>query len=136
MSKIMYKDKQILGCISDAQYVAFNNTDTGLSATNVQNAITEVNGKLVKLEALKIQLGVTTTLSPGNFTLEFPTKKEGYAPIAIKSWALYNRDSADNIHINGVVIGLNAVTVEGKLSGSNKVTIPSNAFVEVLYLVN
>ena len=46
MSKIMYKDKQILGCISDAKYAAYDNTGTGLSATNVQSAITELNGKL------------------------------------------------------------------------------------------
>ena len=42
----MYKDKQILGCISDAKYAAYDNTGTGLSATNVQSAITELNGKL------------------------------------------------------------------------------------------
>ena len=29
-----------------ASSVTFNNTDTGLNATNVQDAITEVNGKL------------------------------------------------------------------------------------------
>lgn len=46
MSKIMYKDKQILGCISDAKYAAYDNTGTGLSATNAQDAITELNGKL------------------------------------------------------------------------------------------
>jgi hypothetical protein len=49
MSKIMYKDKQILGCISDAKYAAYDNTGTGLSATNVQSAITELNGKLVNI---------------------------------------------------------------------------------------
>lgn len=42
----MYKDKQILGCISDAKYAAYDNTGTGLSATNAQDAITELNGKL------------------------------------------------------------------------------------------
>lgn len=42
----MYKDKQILGCISDSKYVSYDNTDTGLSATNAQDAITELNGKL------------------------------------------------------------------------------------------
>lgn len=46
MSKIMYKDKQILGCISDSKYAAYDNTGTGLSATNAQDAITELNGKL------------------------------------------------------------------------------------------
>ena len=46
MSKIMYKDKQILGCISDAKYAAYDNTGTGLSATNAQDAISELIGKL------------------------------------------------------------------------------------------
>ena len=49
MSKIMYKDKQILGCISDSKYASYDNTGTGLSATNAQDAITELNGKLGEL---------------------------------------------------------------------------------------
>ena len=48
MSKIMYKDKQILGCISDSKYASYDNTGTGLSATNAQDAITELNGKLIE----------------------------------------------------------------------------------------
>ena len=96
---------------------------------------TSVNGKLPQLKVLKIPLGVKTTLNPGIFSLLFPTKKEGYTPIAIKSWALFNRDGADNIHINGVVTDQN-VSIEGKISGSNQIIIPSDAFVEVLYLVN
>lgn len=100
------------------------------------SAITpSVNGKLPQLKVLKIPLGVKTTLNPGIFSLLFPTKKEGYTPIAIKSWALFNRDGADNIHINGVVTDQN-VSIEGKISGSNQIIIPSDAFVEVLYLVN
>lgn len=59
----MYKDKQILGCISDAQYVAFNNTDTGLSATDVQGAITEVNSKLN--EWTKIADNISVSASSG-----------------------------------------------------------------------
>jgi hypothetical protein len=51
MSKIMYKDKQILGCISDSKYAAYDNTGTGLSATNAQDAITELNGKLTNTYA-------------------------------------------------------------------------------------
>ena len=100
------------------------------------SAITpSVNGKLPQLKVLKIPLGVKTTLNPGTFSLLFPTKKEGYTPIAIKSWVLFNRDGADNIHINGVVTDQN-VSIEGKISGSNQIIIPSDAFVEVLYLVN
>lgn len=104
-------------------------------AKAVADAYTELNGKLPQLKVLKIPLGVKTTLNPGTFSLLFPTKKEGYTPIAIKSWALFNRDGADNIHINGVVTDQN-VSIEGKISGSNQIIIPSDAFVEVLYLVN
>lgn len=101
----------------------------------ITGGLNDVNGKLPQLKVLKIPLGVKTTLNPGIFSLLFPTKKEGYTPIAIKSWALFNRDGADNIHINGVVTDQN-VSIEGKISGSNQIIIPSDAFVEVLYLVN
>ena len=104
-------------------------------AKAVADGFADVNGKLPQLKVLKIPLGVKTTLNPGTFSLLFPTKKEGYTPIAIKSWALFNRDGADNIHINGVVTDQN-VSIEGKISGSNQIIIPSDAFVEVLYLVN
>lgn len=101
----------------------------------ITGGLNDVNGKLPQLKVLKIPLGVKTTLNPGTFSLLFPTKKEGYTPIAIKSWAMFNRDVADNIHINGVVTDQN-VSIEGKISGSNQIIIPSDAFVEVLYLVN
>lgn len=101
----------------------------------ITGGLSDVNGKLPQLKVLKIPLGVKTTLNPGTFSLLFPTKKEGYTPIAIKSWVLFNRDGADNIHINGVVTDQN-VSIEGKISGSNQIIIPSDAFVEVLYLVN
>lgn len=101
----------------------------------ITGGLSDVNGKLPQLKVLKIPLGVKTTLNPGIFSLLFPTKKEGYTPIAIKSLALFNRDWADNIHINGVVTDQN-VSIEGKISGSNQIIIPSDAFVEVLYLVN
>jgi len=59
----MYKDKQILGCISDAKYAAYDNTGTGLSATNAQDAITELNGKL---ENAKVLIDTITTDGSGN----------------------------------------------------------------------
>ena len=104
-------------------------------AKAVADAYTELNGKLPQLKVLKIPLGVKTTLNTGTLSLLFPTKKEVYTPIASKSLALFNRDVADNIHINGVVTDQN-VSIEGKISGSNQIIIPSDAFVEVLYLVN
>lgn len=112
------------------------NTDiSDIGDGTITGGLSDVNSKLPQLKVLKIPLGVKTTLNPGIFSLLFPTKKEGYTPIAIKSWALFNRDGADNIHINGVVTDQN-VSIEGKISGSNQIIIPSDAFVEVLYLVN
>ena len=55
----MYKDKQILGCISDAKYAAYDNTGTGLSATNAQDAISELIGKLSGLKFASISTSVT-----------------------------------------------------------------------------
>ena len=47
-----------------ASSVTFNNTDTGLNATNVQDAITEINGKL----------GTQATMSLSGTTLIITTK--------------------------------------------------------------
>ena len=44
--------------VVDAKNVNFDNTDTNLTATNTQSAITELNGKLSKMEI--IELTVTT----------------------------------------------------------------------------
>lgn len=65
MSKIMYKDKQILGCISDSKYVSYDNTDTGLSATNAQDAITELNGNLTKTNETVSSYFKTYTVGSG-----------------------------------------------------------------------
>lgn len=126
------------GTVSFVDVTEYTQVGTSFGAKDINDtnaAINDVNDKLPQLKVLKIPLGVKTTLNPGIFSLLFPTKKEGYTPIAIKSWALFNRDGADNIHINGVVTDQN-VSIEGKISGSNQIIIPSDAFVEVLYLVN
>ena len=113
-----------------ASSVTFDNTDTGLNATNVQDAITEVNGKL---QVFKTTLGKDTVLSPGNFALEFNTAKDGYSAMAIKSWALYNRDAAQYIHVNGVGVTDTISSITGRNSSSKNITIPSNAYIEILY---
>lgn len=147
MSLLMGKIKKFFTDLTAPAFAQMITTKEDLLATKVTGYVpdakavadtyTELNGKLPRLEVLKIQLGVETTVNPGNFSLLFPIKKEGYTPLAIKSWALYSRDSADNIHINGVVTTSNAgVSIEGRFSGSYQLTIPSDAFVEVLCLVN
>lgn len=60
----MYKDKQILGCISDAKYAAYDNTGTGLSATNAQDAISELIGKLEsKIYSIPIKAKESKTIT-------------------------------------------------------------------------
>lgn len=72
MSKIMYKDKQILGCISDAKYAAYDNTGTGLSATNAQDAITELNGKLsLYTYGDKVYGSSSATISPASWSAQW-----------------------------------------------------------------
>ena len=101
MSKIMYKDKQILGCISDSKYVAYDNTDTGLSATNAQDAITELNGKLQTAnlylgDIIKVSANVTT-VGWHNNDINIPTaaKIDGYEFV---EYIL----SADTYRISGI----------------------------------
>lgn len=66
----MYKDKQILGCISDAKYAAYDNTGTGLSATNAQDAISELIGKLkAKIQIAEITGKTGTGGSVGILTI-------------------------------------------------------------------
>ena len=71
MSKIMYKDKQILGCISDSKYASYDNTGTGLSATNAQDAITELNGKLIVPDYAHAKL-LDNTLQTHSFDFTAP----------------------------------------------------------------
>lgn len=68
----MYKDKQILGCISDAKYAAYDNTGTGLSATNAQDAITELNGKLsLYTYGDKVYGSSSTTILPASWSAQW-----------------------------------------------------------------
>ena len=46
-----------------ASSVTFNNTDTGLNATNVQDAVTEVNGKLGNINVFTIKSSENEKLS-------------------------------------------------------------------------
>lgn len=94
------------------------------------NDLDELNGKL---QVFKITLGKDTVLSPGNFTLEFKTAKDGYSAIAIKSWAMYNRDSAQYINVNGIGVSDTIASIVGRNSSSVNITIPSNAYIEILY---
>ena len=67
----MYKDKQILGCISDSKYASYDNTGTGLSATNAQDAITELNGKLIVPDYANAKL-LDNTLQTNSFDFTAP----------------------------------------------------------------
>lgn len=124
--------------VVDAKNVNFDNTDTNLTATNTQSAITELNGKL-QFVTDKVELGSDVTLNKSStFTITFNAAKEGYKPMAVCSWALYNRDDAEYIHVNGIEVGTGINTgyvyIQGKYSNSSVTAkISANAYVVVLY---
>ena len=125
--------------VVDAKNVNFDNTDTNLTATNTQSAITELNGKLNKFVTEKVELGSDVILNKSsNFTITFNVTKTGYIPIVVCSWALYNRDDAQYTHVNGIEVGTGINTgyvyIQGRYSNSSATgRIPANAYVGVLY---
>lgn len=125
--------------VVDAKNVNFDNTDTNLTATNTQSAITELNGKLNKFVTEKVELGSDVILNKSsNFTITFNVTKTGYIPIVVCSWALYNRDDAQYTHVNGIEVGTGINTgyvyIQGRYSNSSATgRIPANAYVVVLY---
>ena len=86
---------------------------------------------------IKTELGKDINL-PANstYSIIFPVLKSGYTALAIKSWALYNRDNAQNLNVNGVTITNKGGCIELKNSSSATTLIPKNAYFEVLYLKN
>lgn len=122
----MYKDKQILGCISDAKYAAYDNTGTGLSATNAQDAITELNGKLetkeefvnegtivsktgnhVTLNGSQYIQSVTYTI-PGWGTLKIGTMSKQYVPSrALVFYTQVRNSDTSRIYYIGIIISIN-----------------------------
>lgn len=61
----------------------------------ITGGLSDVNGKLNKFVTEKVELGSDVILSKNsNFTITFNVTKTGYIPMAVCSWALYNRDEA------------------------------------------
>lgn len=86
----------------------------------------------------KTYLGSDVTLNKSsNFSLTFNVVKTGYTPMAVCSWSLANRDSAQYIHISGIEIGINSgnVYIQGRYSNSSVTSkiSSSEAYVVVLY---
>lgn len=102
------------------------------------SACSRLNGKL-QFVTDKVELGSDVTLNKSStFTITFNAAKEGYKPMVVCSWALYNRDDAEYIHVNGIEVGTGINTgyvyIQGKYSNSSVTAkIPANAYVVVLY---
>ena len=64
-----------------AASVTFNNTDTGLNATNVQDAVTEVNGKLNRFGNLNVK-------STNNGSLPNIIQRNEFYLIVAKRWTV------------------------------------------------
>lgn len=112
MSKIMYKDKQILGCISDSKYASYDNTGTGLSATNAQDAITELNGKLNQLTNNNI--GTVTNLNSYTDANRFTVPADGYITIQFPTTKTVNNACVALYGENG-----ESITSFGTVTNSN-----------------
>lgn len=108
-------------------------------AKAVADTYTELNGKLNKFVTEKVELGSDVILSKNsNFTITFNVTKTGYIPMAVCSWALYNRDEAQYTHVNGIEVGTGINTgyvyIQGRYSNPSATgRIPANAYVGVLY---
>lgn len=104
----------------------------------ITGGLSDVNGKL-QFVTDKVELGSDVTLNKSStFTITFNAAKEGYKPMVVCSWALYNRDDAEYIHVNGIEVGTGINTgyvyIQGKYSNSSVTAkIPANAYVVVLY---
>lgn len=104
----------------------------------ITGGLSDVNGKL-QFVTDKVELGSDVTLNKSStFTITFNATKEGYKPMVVCSWALYNRDDAEYIHVNGIEVGTGINTgyvyIQGKYSNSSVTAkIPANAYVVVLY---
>ena len=146
MSIIMGKIKKFFADLTAPAFAQMITTKEDLLATKVTGYVpdakavadtyTELNGKFV---TEKVELGSDVILNKNSsFTIEFNVTKTGYIPIAVCSWALYNRDSAQYIHLNGIEVGTGINTgyiyIQGRHSNSSNTTrIPANAYVIVLY---
>ena len=95
-----------------AASVTFNNTDTGLNATNVQDAVTEVNGKL-NLISKTYQISATTSEKTVDVSID------GYKAIALKGWSCVQQ---------------NVYCTELYLSSDTQLTIRTNG-ASVVYVV-
>lgn len=105
----------------------------------ITGGLSDVNGKLNKFVTEKVELGSDVILSKNsNFTITFNVTKTGYIPMAVCSWALYNRDEAQYTHVNGIEVGTGINTgyvyIQGRYSNPSATgRIPANAYVGVLY---
>lgn len=116
------------------------NTDiSDIGDGTITGGLSDVNGKLNKFVTEKVELGSDVILSKNsNFTITFNVTKTGYIPMAVCSWALYNRDEAQYTHVNGIEVGTGINTeyvyIQGRYSNPSATgRIPANAYVGVLY---
>ena len=108
-----------------ASSVTFNNTDTGLNATNVQDAVTEVNGKLhIKYKAF------TCTVAPNSASPFGYYGRVSKADCALSdnekiiSVSGYNRDGYP------VITSYEAPSEELRIASN----LPDKAYIHILYI--
>lgn len=93
-----------------------------------------VNGKLTSLKIEACSLGTDTSLPLGSFLFSINIARDGYIPLAIAGWNLWQRAIGDRIHFTGIELSTlnNTVSFYGTVTES--ITISKNVSVEILYI--
>lgn len=125
MAKIMYKGKEYSGVPSSAENIAYDNTESGLSATNVQSAIDEANGKFtnnttsadydnrVNLSSIANTTGNTYTVPANGFLQGIWRGNQTSGVFAIMSKKLGTYSYLQNIRYNQDYADINVFVGKG-----------------------
>ena len=140
MPKIIKNGVTYIGTSDNAAAVSYNNTSSGLNATNVQGAIDEVKGKINNLQTAIFKISAELTGSTvninanswGDSIVDIPLIT-GYRPIAF--YKVYP-NSPTNLCINSFDIEYTSTSNFGRIRLRNlsSSTISAYAKVSILYL--
>lgn len=126
--------KNVITTPSDAEDISYDNTSSGMTATNVQDAIDETNASLVNLIIVKT---FTKSYSVGaksgynwNPTSDSDWNEDGYTPVGIMSQSTGN---ANVYYVNAKPLNQSDAMYIYNTSSSSQ---SGNARFDVLYIRN
>lgn len=140
-----YTDTAIAGISQAAEDISFDNTGTGLTGTNVQDAIEEVNtavntqstGKTTYSDFVTEEKSANYSLTQStNAPLTFTYTKSGYFPLAISSVRLstwYEVDTMTPAYFDTQQVG-KAVVKMLVAHGNTAASISGTAYVRIVWI--